>query len=117
MSWCATVLSTNLVYVHLIKKIQKYQQSAAVSQPLETPCLMQGQFQQFMADNKDHNTQTADGLNTFHCMGMIKAVTPGIKCTSKIIPCVEITVGDVAVAKVGIYFYKNVERFNKSINQ
>ena len=94
------------------QKIHKYQQSAAVSQPLETPCLMQGQFLQLMADNIDHNTQTHDGLNTFHGMGMIIAVTPGIKCTSSIIICVEVTAEAVAVAKVDIHFYKNVERFN-----
>ena len=51
------------------QNVQKYQLSAVVSQPLETPCLMQGQFLQFMADNIDHNTQTLDGLNTFHDMG------------------------------------------------
>ena len=65
-----------------------------------------------MTDKIDHNTQTHDGLNTFHGMGMIIAVTPGIKCTSRIILCVEVTAGDVAVAKVCIHFYKNVERFN-----
>ena len=74
---------------------------------------MQGQFLQFMTDNSDHNTQTLDGLNTFHGMGKIKAVTPGIKYTSRIIPRVEVTAEDVAAAaKVGIHFYKNVERFN-----
>ena len=75
---------------------------------------MQGHFLQFMADNKDHSILTLDGLNTFHGMGMIKAVTwtPGIICTSRIIPCAEVTAEDVAVAKVGIHFYKNVERFN-----
>ena len=66
-----------------------------------------------MADNIDHNTQTLDGLNTFHGMGMISAVTPGIKCTSRRIPRVTVTAEDVAaVAKVDIHFYKNVERFN-----
>ena len=47
-------------------------------------------------------------------MGMIKAVTrtSGIKCTSRITPCVEITAENVAVSKVGIHFYKNVEKFN-----
>ena len=65
-----------------------------------------------MTDNMDHNTQILDGLNTFHGMKMIKAVTPGIKCTSRICPCVEVTAENVAVAKVGIHFYKNVERFN-----
>ena len=65
-----------------------------------------------MAKNIDHTTQSLDGLNTFHGIGRIKAVTPGIKCTSRIIPCVEVTAEDVAVAKVGIHFYKNVEMFN-----
>ena len=65
-----------------------------------------------MADNIDHNTQTLDALNTFHIMGMIKSITPGIKGTSRIIPCEEVTAEDVAVAKVGIYFYKNVEWFD-----
>ena len=62
-----------------------------------------------MADNMDHNTQIFDGLNTFHGMRMIKDVTPGIKCTSRIIPCVEVPAEDVAVTKVSIHFYKNVE--------
>ena len=73
---------------------------------------MQWQFLQFMADNIDHNTQTLDALNTFYIMGMIKSITPGIKCTSRIIPCEEVTAEDVAVAKVGTHFYKNVEWFD-----
>ena len=93
------------------QNVQKYQASAAVSQRLETNCLMQDQCLQLMADNIDHNTQTIDDLNTFHGMGMIKAVTLGIKCTSRIIPFVEVTAEDVALAKVGIHFSKNVERF------
>ena len=95
------------------QKVQTYQQSAAVSQHPETPCLVQGKFLQFIADNIDHNTQTLDGLNTFHGMGMIQTVTPGITCSSRIIPCVEVTAEDVAaVAKVGIHFNRNIERFN-----
>ena len=48
------------------------------------------------------NTQTLDGLNTFHGMGMIKAVTLGIECTSIIVSYVDVTAEDVAtVAKVG----------------
>ena len=38
---------------------------------------------QFVADNVDHNSRTLDGMNTFHGMGIIVAVSPGIKtCTS-----------------------------------
>ena len=73
---------------------------------------MQGQFLQFMAENIDYNTFAIDSLNKFNGMGMIKAVTPGIKCTSRITPCVEVRVENAAVAKVGIHFYKIVERFN-----
>ena len=108
-----------MVSVPSYQKVQKYQQSVAVSQPLETPCLMPGHFLQFMADNIDHSIQTLDGLNTFHGMEMIIAVTrtPGNKCASRILPCVEVTAEDVAVAKVGIHFYKNVERFNINYEQ
>ncbi|KAK3924287.1 LOW QUALITY PROTEIN: Putative membrane protein insertion efficiency factor [Frankliniella fusca] len=33
-------------------------------------------FQQYVADNADYNIGTLDGHNTFHVMGMVKAVTP-----------------------------------------
>ena len=80
-------------------------QSAAVSQPLDTLGLMRGQFLQFVADNIDHNTQTLDGLNLFYGMGMISAVTPGIKCTSRIILHEAVTAEDVAVvAKIDLHF-------------
>ena len=43
----------------------------------------------------------------------ISAVTPGIKCASRIIPCVAVTAEDIAaVAKVDIHFCKIVEMFN-----
>jgi hypothetical protein len=35
----------------------------------------------FVADNVDHNSITLDGKGTFHGMGMIAALTPGIKRT------------------------------------
>ena len=95
------------------KEVQKYQQSAAVSQPLETLDLMQGQFLQLLADKTDHNTQSIDALNTLYGIGMISAVTLGIKCTPRIFPHEAVTAEDVAsVAKVDIHIYKNVEKFN-----
>ena len=43
---------------------------------------------------------------------MISVVTPGINCTSRIIPHVTVTAEDIAaVVKVDIHFTKNVERF------
>ena len=62
---------------------------------------MQCQFLQFVTDNIDHNAQTLHGLNTCHGTGMISVVTPGIKCASRIIPCVKVTAEDVvAVTKL-----------------
>ena len=81
------------------QEVQKYHQSAAVSQPLETPGLMQS-GSTVCGRIIDHTTQTLDHLNRFHGMGMISAVTPGIKCTSRIIPCLAVTAEDVvAVAQ------------------
>ena len=50
-----------------------------------------GQVSTFYGRQYGSHTHTLDGLNTFHGMGMIKAVTPGIKCTSRVILCVEVT--------------------------
>ena len=125
MSWCATSLRIWVQIFHrniartwflfILSKSSEVLVKCCCfkTKPFETHCLMQGQFLQFIADTIDHNLQTLDCLNTFHGMGMIKAVTPGIKWTSRIIPCVEVTTEDVAaVAKVGIHFYEKVERFN-----
>ena len=75
--------------------------------------LMQGQFLHLLAGKTDHNTQSIDGLNTFHGIGMMSAVTQGIKCTARIFPHEAVTAEDVAaVAKVDIHIYKNVQKFN-----
>lgn len=39
-------------------------------------------FVQFVYDNADHNTNTIDGLNTFHSMGGIMCVTPSSSISS-----------------------------------
>lgn len=38
-----------------------------------------GHFGQHVADNVDHNLRTLDGMNTFHGMGIIAAITSGTK--------------------------------------
>ena len=50
-----------LGFCSFYQDVQKSQQSAAVSQPLATPGLMQGPFLQLVADNTDHNIQPLDG--------------------------------------------------------
>lgn len=52
------------------------------------------EFVQYVADNVDHNIRTLDGLGTFHGMGMIAAITPGIRSRQQI-PRVKATSLDV----------------------
>ena len=53
----------------------------------------------------DHNSRTLDGMNTFHGMGIIAAVSPGIKtCTP--IPRVTVNAEDlVAVGRINIHHF------------
>ena len=60
---------------------------------------------QFVADNVDHNSRTLEGINTFHGMGIIAAVSPGIKtCTP--IPRVTASAEDLAaVGRINIHHF------------
>jgi hypothetical protein len=61
-------------------EVQRYEHSAATSRAIETT-VQPGQFVQYAADNVDHDIRTLDGKGTFHGIGMIGAVTPGMKTT------------------------------------
>ncbi len=66
-----------------------------------------GQFIQYIADNADHNTRTIDGKDTFHGMGMIAAVTPGMKQIHKLVPRVNVTTEDItSIGHVSIKHFK-----------
>ena len=86
-------------------EVQRFEQSAAVSQGIQIESSNE-QFVQFIGDNVDHNTGTIDGLNTFHGMGIIAAITPG-KEQRHTIPRIHTTGEDIiAVGKIDIKFYK-----------
>ena len=103
---------TNLISVHLIKKFRSVSKVLSFHKLLRLLAKCRVSFYSLWQTIIDYNTQTRDGLKTFHGMGMISAVTPGIKCTSRKIPRAAVAAEDVvAVAKVVIHFYKNVERF------
>ena len=86
-------------------EVQRFEQSAAVSQGIEIKKSNE-QFVQFIADNVDHNIGTIDGLNTFHGMGIIAAITPKQE-HRHIIPRIKTTSEDIiAVGKIDIKFYK-----------
>ena len=75
---------------------QKYERSAAVAQGTDIPGWIPGRFVQYSADNVVHNLRTLDGSGTFHGMGIIAAITPGLKTTT-LIPRQEVTADQIAL--------------------
>ena len=60
----------------------------------------------FIGDNVDHNTNTLDGHNSFHGMGIIAALTPKIQ-QPRHIPRMEATNEDITkIGRVNIVYYK-----------
>ncbi len=80
--------------------------AAAASQGMDIPGITPGHFVQYVADNVDHNVRTLDGFNTFHGMGIIATVTPGIKHQTTI-PRQHVSAKDLTLkGKVNIPFSK-----------
>lgn len=79
-------------------EVQRFERSAAASQGTDISGYSDGQFIQYVADNVDHNIRTIDGHNTFHGMGIIAAITPGIKSRT---PVARISVTSEDVAATG----------------
>ena len=75
-------------------EVQKFEGSAAFHQGTEIEGINNESFIYHIADNVDHNIRTIDGLNTFHGMGIIAAVTPRVTAT-KLVPKVEVLSKDI----------------------
>ena len=87
-------------------EVRKFELNAAVFHGIDLPETTDKHTVQFVADNADHNAATIDGQNTFHGMGMIAVVTPGVSKPKKI-PRKKVTMQDVeAIGWIGIYFYR-----------
>lgn len=87
-------------------EVLKYQSNAAMSQNVALKEL-NGQFVQFVADNVDHNTATLDGHNSFHGMGIIASITPGVKF-ERIVPRNKVTKEDlIAAGRINIRCWKS----------
>ena len=85
--------------------MQEFERSAALSHGTNIPNFSY-QFVQYAADNVDHNIRTLDGNNTFHGMGMIATVTPGVRSNNRI-PRMKVSLRDLAsVGRVPIRFHK-----------
>ena len=86
-------------------EVKRFEMRAACSQSTEIPGITPGHFTQYVADNADHNVRTLDGLGTFHGMGIIAALTPGMK-HEKPVPRIPVSAKDLtAVGKIDIHYY------------
>jgi len=82
-------------------EVHQYEQNAALNCGTDIPNYS-SQFIQYVADNVDHNIKTLDGNDTFHGMGMIATITPGIKkstplCRAKVSPSEIACIGRVPI--------------------
>ena len=59
-------------------EVRKFELNAAVFHGIDLPEMTDKHTVQYVADNADHNAVIIDGQNTFHGMGMIAVVTPGV---------------------------------------
>ena len=82
---CFTILIDTL-YKHgfccSYPEVQKFEQNAVLSYGTDIPNYS-SEFVQYVADNAGHNIATLDRKETFHGMGMIAAITPGTKKSTK----------------------------------
>ena len=87
------------------QQVQEFELSAAFSHGTDIPNFSD-QSVQYIADNVDHNIRTVDGNSTFHGMGMIATVTPGVRSNNHI-PKMKVSFRDLAaVGRVPIRFHK-----------
>lgn len=89
-------------------EVRKFLKNAAVQQGIDLPPASDTESLQFVADNVDHNTVTLDGLNTFHGMVIIAAVTPAPTTQqTRRVPRGEVKSKDIrSIGRIGIYFYR-----------
>jgi len=86
-------------------EVHQFEQNAVLNYGTDIPN-HSSQFVQYAADNVDHNIKTLDGNNTFHGMGMIACVTPGIKASNSI-SRVKVLPNEVAsTGRVPVLYYK-----------
>jgi hypothetical protein len=68
----------NLGFAVSYDEVRQFEGSAAISDDIRIQFDASVQSLQFVADNVDHNIATLDGHGTFHGMGIIACVSPGL---------------------------------------
>lgn len=96
-------------------EVLKYESCAALASGTDIPDFRKDQFVQYAADNVDHNIRTIDGLNTFHGMGIIAAITPRVN-KSLPVPRCKVTKDDIAaVGTIKIHYHEGINHFSNLV--
>ena len=86
----------NLGFCSSYSEVERFERSAALHQGIEG--MNNDSFLQYVAANVDHNLRTIDGLNTFHGMGIITLVTPGVPTKR---PVLKVTLSPSQIIEMG----------------
>lgn len=102
----------NLGFCSSYTEVSKFESSAAVSENSLLPETDGTNLVQFSADNVDHNLCTIDGNGTFHGMGIIASVTPGVSYNDRIPRTKPTTEELIEAGRIDIKLYKPRQEHN-----
>jgi 5'-3' exonuclease len=103
----------NMGFCSSYSEVKKFESSAVISSKQESCSLDESHCLQFVADNVDHNINTIDGNNTFHGMGIISCLSPGLKKNPLRIQRLDVTTDDLIASGHINLFYFNAEKQKK----
>ncbi|KAL8579434.1 hypothetical protein ACOMHN_026799 [Nucella lapillus] len=99
-------LAFHLGFSSSYTEVRKFERNAAHAHGIRLPETTENTVIQYMADNVDHDTATLDGRGTFHGMGIIASVTPGVKAARRV-PRRDVSLKDIkAIGQIKIHFFR-----------
>ncbi|KAL8579030.1 hypothetical protein ACOMHN_035969 [Nucella lapillus] len=100
-------LAFHLGFSSSYTEVRKFERNAAHAHGIRLPETTENTVIQYMADNVDHDTATLDGRGTFHGMGIIASVTPGVKAARRV-PRRDVSLKDIkAIGQIKIHFFRS----------
>ncbi|KAL8576343.1 hypothetical protein ACOMHN_048910 [Nucella lapillus] len=99
-------LAFHLGFSSSYTEVRKFERNAAHAHGIRLLETTENTVIQYMADNVDHDTATLDGRGTFHGMGIIASVTPGVKAARRV-PRRDVSLKDIkAIGQIKIHFFR-----------
>ncbi|KAL8586693.1 hypothetical protein ACOMHN_038679 [Nucella lapillus] len=109
-------LAFHLGFSSSYTEVRKFERNAAHAHGIRLPETTENTVIQYVADNVDHDTATLDGRGTFHGMGIIASVTPGVKAARRV-PRRDVSLKDIkAIGQIKIHFFRGRSFRNSSLS-